>query len=186
MFATFISGAVAMLVGKNTKAPGQDIKPHSSVYDIILKDINGNELNFKKYRGKKILIVNVASKCGYTKQYKELQELYDSYSEKIVVIAVPCNDFASQEPGSSSEILKFCKMNYNVTFPILEKANIKINPKNPLYDWLTDKTKNGWNSSPPSWNFCKYLIDEKGHLIRFFRSAVSPLSSDILSLVTGR
>ena len=180
---TAASGVVVMLFGKNIKEPPGDHKLQESMHNIQVKDITGQDLDFKKYSGKKILIVNVASKCGYTSQYKELQKLYDKYGDKVEIIAVPCNDFGRQESGSPSEILKFCEVNYGVTFPILEKANIKSKPIHPLYDWLTNEDKNGWNSESPSWNFCKYLIDEKGHLIRFFRSGVSPMSKDILSIL---
>ena len=186
MFAaivTVVSGAAVMLFGKSTKMPTKKVVPKNSFYKINVRDINGDIFNLKKYAGKKILIVNVASKCGYTSQYSDLQKLYRQYNDKLEVIAVPCNDFGRQEPGAPSEISDFCEVNYGVTFPILEKSNIKSDPKSELYDWLTDDEKNGWNNSAPSWNFCKYLIDEHGNLIRFFRSGVGPMSKDILSLL---
>ena len=180
---TVASGAAVMLFGKNVKRPPDDYESLKSIHDIQVTDINGKSLKLKNYAGKKILIVNVASRCGYTGQYKDLQKLYDEYGDKVEILAVPCNDFGGQEPGSLSEISNFCKVNFGVTFPILKKVNIKSNPIDPLYSWLSDETKNGWNSSLPSWNFCKYLVDEKGTLIRFFRSGVNPMSSDILSLL---
>ena len=178
---TAASGAAVMLFGKSVKHPPAEYTSLNSIHDIKVADIQGNTISLGQYAGKKILIVNVASRCGYTGRYKELQKLYDRYGDKVEVIAVPCNDFGGQEPGSSSEISEFCKLNYGVTFPILKKANIKSAPMHPLYEWLSNETKNGWNTSLPSWNFCKYLLDEKGSLIRFFRSGVSPMSSDILS-----
>ena len=180
---TVASGAAVMLFGKNVKRPPAEYKSHNSIHGIQVTDVDGRSLKLEKYAGKKILIVNVASRCGYTGQYRDLQKLYDEYGDKVEILAVPCNDFGGQEPGSLSEISNFCKMNFGVTFPILKKVNIKSNPIDPLYSWLSDETKNGWNSSLPSWNFCKYLVDEKGTLIRFFRSGVNPMSSDILSIL---
>ncbi len=178
---TAASGAAVMLFGKNVKHPPVEYTSLNSIHDMNVVDIQGNTISLGEYAGKKILIVNVASRCGYTSQYKDLQKLYDQHGESVEIIAVPCNDFGGQEPGTSSQISEFCKLNYGVTFPILEKANIKSAPMHPLYEWLSNETKNGWNSSLPSWNFCKYLIDEKGSLIRFYRSGVNPMSPDILT-----
>tara|TARA_B100001250_G_scaffold413119_1_gene446215 strand:+ start:2637 stop:3116 length:480 start_codon:yes stop_codon:yes gene_type:complete len=154
------------------------IKP---IYDINIKDINGEIMSMKRYEGKKILIVNVASKCGYTSQYSDLQKLYNHNSDKIEVLAIPCNDFGRQEPGTNFEIDEFCKINYGVTFSIAAKGNIKRSPKHVIYEWLSNPSKNGWNSELPSWNFGKYLIDEKGNLLEYFPSNISPTSSDIIS-----
>tara|TARA_B110000196_G_C21110430_1_gene647487 strand:+ start:1114 stop:1716 length:603 start_codon:yes stop_codon:yes gene_type:complete len=155
----------------------------SSIYDIKLESISGVDLDLETYRGKKILIVNVASNCGFTSQYKALQDLYDQYGDKIEVIAIPCNDFGGQEPGSSKEIIEFCSLNYSTTFPFIAKSNIKSTPQHPLYTWLSDPSLNGWNKKLPSWNFCKYLINEKGELTHFFRSNISPTSKKITSLL---
>ena len=155
----------------------------SSIYDIKLESISGVDLDLETFRGKKILIVNVASNCGFTSQYKALQNLYDQYGDKIEVIAIPCNDFGGQEPGSSKEIIEFCNLNYSTTFPIMAKSNIKSTPQHPLYTWLSDPSLNGWNKKLPSWNFCKYLINEKGELTHFFKSNISPTSKKITSLL---
>ena len=137
----------------------------------------------EKYKGKKILIVNVASKCGYTGQYADLQDLYEKKGDKIEIIAIPCNDFGRQEPGSAEEIKSFCNVNYGVTFPLASKQKIKSKPISNLYEWLSNPELNGWNSALPSWNFCKYIIDEEGELIHFFRSGVNPNDTEILELL---
>ena len=152
----------------------------SNVYDINFKNILGEELSFKKFSGKKILVVNVASYCGYTRQYKDLQKLQDSYGDKLQVVAFPCNDFGSQEPGSDSQIAQFCESNYNIKFPVMSKINIRKKPVHPIYEWLTNSDLNGWNDSKPRWNFYKYLIDEDGNLIKSFGSNTNPLSSEII------
>jgi len=153
-----------------------------SFYDLQLNDINGNKIDLVSLKGKKVLIVNVASKCGYTSQYSDLQDLYENHSDKLEIIGIPCNDFGRQEPGSASEIKNFCKMNYGVTFTLAEKQKIKSKPVSDVYEWLSNPDLNGWNSSLPSWNFCKYMIDESGKLTHFFKSGVNPNDKEILDL----
>ena len=154
---------------------------NSDIYEIKFKNIIGEEVSLQNYSGKKILIVNVASYCGYTGQYAELQKLQDKYEDKLQVIAFPCNDFGSQEPGTDKQIAQFCDTNYKVKFPVMSKVNIRSNPVHPIYAWLTDSNLNGWNDSKPRWNFYKYLIDEKGDLIKSYGSSTNPLSPDITS-----
>ena len=149
------------------------------IYSIKFNNVAGKEMSLDEFKGKKILVVNVASYSGYTRQYKDLQILQDKYSDKVQVIAFPCNDFGSQEPGSESQIAQFCETNYNIRFPIMSKVNIKSSPIHPIYEWLTNSDFNGWNDSKPRWNFYKYLIDENGNLIKSFGSGTNPLSSEI-------
>ena len=153
-----------------------------SFYDLQLNDINGDEIDLQSFKGKKVLLVNVASKCGYTDQYADLQELYETHGDKLEIIGIPCNDFGRQEPGSANEIQKFCKLNYGVTFTLAEKQKIKSKPMSGVYQWLSDPNLNGWNSSLPSWNFCKYVINETGELTHFFKSGVDPNGNEILDL----
>ena len=153
-----------------------------SFYDLQLNDINGNKIDLQSFKGKKILLVNVASKCGYTDQYADLQELYETHGDKLEIIGIPCNDFGRQEPGSANEIQKFCELNYGVTFTLAEKQKIKSKPMSGVYQWLSDPNLNGWNSSLPSWNFCKYVINESGELTHFFKSGVDPNGREILNL----
>jgi glutathione peroxidase len=151
-----------------------------SFYDFKMKANNGKEIDFSSFKGKKVLIVNVASKCGYTPQYKELEELHQQYKNKLEIIGFPADNFLHQEPGNDEEIAKFCEINYGVTFPLFQKSSVKGEDQNPLFYWLSHKSENGWNSTPPVWNFTKYLINEKGELINFFSPAVSPLSNDVI------
>jgi len=152
-------------------------------YEFTLNDIDGKPVNFSQYKGKKLLIVNVASKCGYTPQYAELQELYEAYKDDLTILAFPANNFGGQEPGTNEDIKTFCTENYGVSFPIFEKISVKGVDKHPLYRWLSDKNLNGWNSTEPSWNFCKYFIDEKGDLVKFFPSSVKPMDEEIIKLI---
>jgi len=156
-----------------------------SFYDFKMKDLNGKEVDFSSFKGKKIMVVNVASKCGYTPQYEALQKLYTEHSDKIVILGFPANNFGGQEPGSNDEIKSFCSENYGVTFPMFEKISVKGFDKDPLYRWLSDAALNGWNNEEPSWNFCKYLLNEKGELIKYFPSKVSPLDQEILDIINA-
>jgi glutathione peroxidase len=135
---------------------------------------NDEEITFEKYMGKKMLIVNLASQCGFTPQYKELEALH-LRNVNIVILGFPANNFGAQEPGTDMQIAEFCKLNFGVTFPLFKKNDVIGNTKQPVYKWLTDKNKNGWNDLEPQWNFYKYLIDEKGNLSKVFSSSVSPL-----------
>lgn len=163
--------------------PNYDQTMESSFYDFKMKDINGKEVDFSQYKGKKLLLVNVASKCGYTKQYAQLQELYATHGDKILVLGFPANNFGGQEPGSNEEIKEFCDTEFGVTFPMFEKISVKGFDKHPLYRWLSDASQNGWNNQEPSWNFCKYFVNEKGELVKFFPSSVTPLDEQILELI---
>lgn len=147
--------------------------------NIKINTLQGEVLNFSNFKGKKILFVNVASKCGFTPQYKGLQELYDKNKDKLVIIGVPCNQFGSQESGTSSEIQEFCKINYGVTFPITEKIEVKGEKQHPLYQFLTKKENNGKKNSSVKWNFQKYLVDENGILIDYWYSMTKPQSKKI-------
>ena len=157
----------------------------NSIYEFKMKDIDGKEVDFSTYKGKKLLLVNVASKCGYTPQYADLQELNEKYGDKVTILAFPANNFGGQEPGTSEDIKEFCSANYGVTFQLFEKISVKGVDKHPLYRWLSDKNLNGWNNAEPSWNFCKYLINEKGDLVKFFPSSVKPLDNELVSLING-
>lgn len=150
-----------------------------SIYDIALKTIDGQDATLAQYRGKKLLLVNVASECGYTPQYVELQELWQQHGDKVVVLGFPANNFGGQEPGTNEQIQSFCSKNFGVTFPLFEKISVKGGDMHPLYKWLTDKNLNGWNEKAPNWNFCKYLISEDGRLLNFYSSAVSPMDEEI-------
>lgn len=144
----------------------------------------GNELSFERLKGKKILLVNTASDCGFTPQYTELQKLYQQAKEDLEIIAFPANDFKEQEKGSDEEIATFCSRNYGVSFPIAKKATvIKDQQQHPVFQWLTSRQKNGWNDKAPSWNFAKYLVNEQGILTHYFEPAVSPLSEEIIRAI---
>ena len=161
------------------------IQTTSTVYDFDLTDIDGKEIQLEDYKGKKILFVNVASKCGYTPQYEGLQKLYEEHKEDLIIIGLPCNQFMHQEPGTNEEIKSFCTKNYGVTFPITEKINVKGEDIHPLYKWLTSKELNGVEDSKVKWNFQKYLINEEGILIHVFGTSVKPLSEEIVNAVKG-
>ena len=143
-------------------------------YEHNAKTIDGQITSMEEYRGKKILIVNVASKCGFTPQYEGLQRLHENYGESLAVLGFPSNDFFWQEPGTNSEIQIFCKLNYGVTFQMFEKIHVKGKNQHPIYKWLSDSSLNGWNEKIPSWNFCKYLIDEKGKLLEYYNMRTAP------------
>ncbi|MDQ6844594.1 MAG: glutathione peroxidase [Bacteroidota bacterium] len=143
-------------------------------YSLIAISNTGEKISFEKYRTKKVLLVNLASQCGYTPQYKEL-ELLHQQNKNLIILGFPSNNFGAQEPGSDDEIANFCKVNYGVTFPLFKKDDVKGTNKQPVYQWLTDASKNGWNDEPPQWNFYKYLVDENGNLSKIFSSSFSPL-----------
>lgn len=151
-----------------------------TIYDIEINTLNGKPLDLSNFKGKYILFVNVASKCGFTPQYEDLQKLHDTYKDKIQVIGLPCNQFGGQEPGNAETIESFCKVNYGVTFQITEKIDVKGKHQHPLYTWLTQKENNGIKSSSVKWNFQKYLVDPSGNLVDYFLSTTNPLSSKIV------
>lgn len=150
-----------------------------NIYNIEIKSLHNNPILFSDFKRKHILFVNVASKCGFTPQYKGLEELHNMYKDNLVVIGVPCNQFGSQEPGSSSEIEEFCEVNYGVSFLITEKIEVKGDDQHPLYQWLTSKNLNNKKSSSVKWNFQKYLVSPEGELIDYYFSITKPLSSKI-------
>lgn len=156
----------------------------SSIYQYKVKDINGETFDMSSLKGKKILLVNVASKCGFTPQYAQLEELYQKYKDRgFVVIGFPANNFNNQESGSNSEIKEFCTLNYGVTFPMMEKISAKGEDQSPIYQWLTQKSKNGVLDSEVAWNFQKYMIDKEGQLIGFLPSKESPMSDNIIKWI---
>ena len=168
---------------KNIILNTNNIAPKKSFYELEAISLDGKKISFDQYKNKKILIVNVASKCGYTYQYEGLQKLQDIYQDKVIVLGFPANDFFNQESGSNEEIEEFCETNYGITFPMFEKTTTKGKKQSPIYQWLTNKDFNGWNAQRPTWNFCKYLVNEQGKLVGFFDSKVKPLSEEITSLL---
>ena len=156
-----------------------------AVYDINLRGLDGKEINLQNFEGKKILIVNVASACGMTPQYAQLQELYDHYNNELVVIGVPCNDFGNQEPGSHEEIAHFCNTNYRIAFPMAEKVRI-VKDTHPLFVYLCNKSENGVMDVEIIWNFHKFLLDRQGYLITSFPSSVNPLDDAVLSYMDNQ
>ncbi len=156
-----------------------------SFYDFQVKDIEGHDFNLSTLKGKKVLVVNTASKCGNTPQYKQLEEIYEKYGNgKFTVIGFPANNFGSQEPGSNEEIAEFCEKNYGVTFQMMSKISVKGDDIHPLYQWLTSKSENGVLDSEVTWNFQKYLIDENGNLVKTVAPKVKPDDESIVSWIT--
>lgn len=150
-----------------------------------IKTIDGEPLDLSRFKGKKLLLVNVASKCGFTPQYKELQQLYEKYNGKLEIIGFPCNQFLHQEPGTAEEIKEFCTKNYGVTFTITEKIDVKGQNQHPIYQWLTNKEKNGVESSKVKWNFQKYLIDENGYIVRVVSPRTKPDDQSIIDWISS-
>ena len=161
--------------------------PTSSIHQFKAKLIDGEELDFLSLKGKKILIVNTASKCGFTPQYKDLEALYEKYKDKnFIIIGFPCNQFGHQEPGNSEDIKSFCTKNFGVTFPMMEKVNVKGDSISDIYKWLSAKEKNGVESSFVKWNFQKYMIDENGFLVGHVNSIKSPNCSKIVNWIENK
>ncbi|MGB4846065.1 MAG: glutathione peroxidase [Ferruginibacter sp.] len=154
---------------------------NKTIYDFKVESLNGGIIDFAGFKGKKILIVNTASKCGFTPQYEGLEKLYETYKDKLVIVGFPANNFFSQEPGSNETIEAFCKKNYGVTFPMAAKISVKGKDIAPIYQWLCNKTENGIMNAKISWNFNKFLLDENGKLIAHYKSKVKPLSEEIIS-----
>jgi len=150
-----------------------------SIHQFVVASLDGGKIDFSTFKGKKILIVNTASECGYTPQYKDLQALYDQYKDKLVIVGFPSNDFGGQEPGTNDEIKSFCTKNYGVSFPMAAKVSVKGDNIAPIYQWLTQKEKNGVLDAEIKWNFNKFLLNENGEIIAKFESSTNPLSKDI-------
>jgi glutathione peroxidase len=172
--------------GINTKnLSNEKVLPAVSFYSLKDTLINGATFDFTQLKGKKVMLVNTASDCGYTGQYDDLQKLSEQYKDKLVVIGFPANDFKEQEKGTDEDIASFCKLNFGVTFPLMKKSSVKKgSDQNKIFDWLTDAAKNGWNSKVPSWNFCKYIVDEEGRLTNYFGSTIEPLGKEITSALS--
>ena len=156
-----------------------------TLHDFQCKSIDGTSFDFSSLKGKKIMLVNTASECGYTPQYKDLQALYEQYKDKnFIIIGFPCNDFGGQEPGTLTEIKSFCSKNYGVTFPMMEKISVKGEKCSEIYKWLTSKAENGVEDSKVNWNFNKYLINEKGEYVKHLGSSVNPLDKEVTQWIS--
>jgi len=168
---------------------GMNVKPNikdysKSIYDYSAQSIEGDSISMSQYKGKKILIVNVASKCGFTYQYKDLQMLYEQYKDKLVILGFPSNDFLFQEPAKNNEIKQFCETKYGVSFPMFKKTIVKKKKgQHSIYSWLSHKELNGLNDSAPSWNFYKFLIDENGNFVKSFGAKVKPLDKELTQYI---
>lgn len=155
----------------------------NSIHKFRIPGIDGKEINLADFKGKKILLVNTASECGFTPQYATLQQLHEKYAGSLAVIGFPSNNFGAQEPGTENEIMNFCERNYGVTFPLSKKIDVIGEHQHPLFSWLTKKELNGWNDRDPNWNFCKYLVDENGNLVQFFSHKLDPMDEKIISAI---
>lgn len=167
--------------GSSYVPPGYLNDQSKSIYDFKVESLDGGIIDFADFKGKKILIVNTASKCGFTPQYEELETLYKKYKDRLVIVGFPANNFFSQEPGTNADIEQFCKKNYGVSFPMAAKISVKGTSIAPIYSWLTNKSENGIMNAKVSWNFNKFLLDEHGKLIGHFKSKVKPMSEEIIS-----
>jgi glutathione peroxidase len=162
----------------------QAVQPNQSIYNYSVDLNNGKRFSLGELKGKKIMLINTASNCGYTNQYEQLQELYTRLPEKLVIIGFPANDFKEQEKGSDEQIAAFCKVNYGVTFPLAKKSSVISGPsQNGIFHWLSHAEENGWCNRQPTWNFSKYLVNEEGVLTHYFDPGVSPLSEDVLHAI---
>lgn len=167
-------------IQQNVAMESSSIDSFKNIYQFKVASLEGGTIDFSQFKGKKILIVNTASECGYTPQYKDLEELYEKYKNKLVVVGFPANNFGKQEPGSNEEIKSFCEKNYGVTFPMAAKISVKGDDMAPIYEWLTHKDQNGVLDAEIKWNFNKFLLDENGNLVAYFPSKVKPMSEEIV------
>lgn len=171
------------LTGKNNHSYSSSTPAIQSFYGLSATQNNGQEINFSSFRNKKVLIINTASDCGYASQFKDMELLFEMKKDSVEILAFPANDFR-QEAYDDSAIDEFCRKNYGVTFPVMRKSKVGIHSaQHKVYEWLTDKDRNGWNEHAPTWNFCKYLVDEKGNLTHFFEAAESPTGKNILKAI---
>ncbi|MBC7850648.1 MAG: glutathione peroxidase [Chitinophagaceae bacterium] len=180
--------SITKMLGMNVRTVTNDKTAPLVPFHSLMTQLNtGKDLDFSELKGKKVLIVNTASNCGYTNQYDDLQKLYGQFESKLVILGFPANDFKEQEKGSDEDIAQFCKINFGVTFPLMRKSVVVKNPQqNPVFKWLTNAASNGWNNKQPSWNFSKYLISEQGHLTNYFDPSVSPVSSEVIDAIKGK
>jgi glutathione peroxidase len=179
-----LSSAAALSMRSRWQKPSKPIGTNKmSFYDLTINSIDGKEMHMSDFKGKYVLCVNVASKCGYTPQYEDLEKLYEQYQGKLVIIGFPCNQFLGQEPGTSEEIVSFCQKNYGVTFPLTEKIDVKGKNQHGVYQWLTQKTLNGVADGNVKWNFHKFLISPEGEWLAEFPSSVKPLDTELTSLI---
>ncbi len=188
LFATNFKGILDMVKvpfsqGKIATKGANATEGTKKLHDFKVKTLEGKEVDLSIYKGKKVVVLNVASECGFTPQYADWQKFYDANKDKVVVLGFPANNFGGQEPGTNKEIATFCTKNYGVTFPVFEKVSVKGKDKAPLFAWLSTKAQNGWNDQEPSWNFCKYLVDENGNLQKFFASSIKPTSTEFLQAI---
>lgn len=160
-------------------------KPVLTFYGLSAKLISSEPFNFAKLKGKKVLLVNVASQCGYTPQYEELEQLNNLLKDKLMILAFPANDFKDQEPDEDMQIETFCKVNYGITFPLFKKNPVRGTSRQEVFQWLSEKSENGWNDQQPSWNFCKYLVDSNGTLQYFFPSYISPIGKEMITAINS-
>jgi len=158
----------------------------TSIYDFKVPGLDGGTIDFAKYKGKKILIVNTASQCGNTPQYAELEQLYEKYSSSLMIVGFPANNFGAQEPGSNTEISSFCKKNYGVKFPMAEKVSVKGDDIHPLFKYLVAEAEKMGEKDPIKWNFTKFLIDENGKLVKVFHNKVLPMSDEVVSAIAKK
>jgi len=174
--------SLSKLTGKNADVTGNkgNKEPLVPFYNLKFNTTDGKEVSFQQFKGKKVVLVNVASFCGYTNQYDALEKLHQEHGDKVAVLGFPANNFGAQEPGKDEEIASFCRLDYGVTFPIFKKSSVLQPDQNPVYQWLSDPQQNGWNKKAPVWNFCKYVVDEKGKLTYFFGSAIAPDSKEMM------
>jgi len=170
-------------LNKETKIETK-VMPKEDIYQFKMTDLYGKDFDFSSLKGKKIMVVNTASKCGFTPQYKDLEKLYKTYKDKdFIIVGFPANNFGKQEPGTDTEIAEFCKQNFGVSFPMMTKTSVKGSDMNPVYKFLTQASKNGFKDSEVAWNFQKYLIDEKGHVVKMYRSKVLPTDEAIVKWI---
>ena len=183
LLGPLLAGGLLLTRFSNFSSVMPETTAATSVYEFTVQTIDGQSVKLNRYKGKKLLIVNTASECGYTPQYKELEALHRQYGSQVTVVGFPANNFGGQEPGTNAQIASFCEKNYGVTFPLFSKISVAGPDAAPLFRYLGSKAQNGVTDEKPTWNFCKYLIDETGHVQAFYPSSVKPLSEELLAAI---